>query len=345
MKKIFVCLLLILFSLTACGKNQAKESINVYNAGEYIDPEILRDFQKETGIKVNYSTFASNEDMYIKVTQSQDKFDVIVPSDYMIEKLIKEDFLQPIDFSKIDNFSQVEDFLKNPTYDKENKYSVPYYWGTVGIIYNSKEVKDKVDSLDILWNPKYKKQIIMYNSQRDTIGLSLKRLGYSINSVVPKEIEEAKNELIKQKPLVYAYMDDDGRDVIVQGDANIGVMYSGDALLMIEQNPDLKYVIPKEGSNKWVDAMVIPKNAKNVSGAHKFINYMIKKEVQVKNVKYCIGYTSPVKGVRELLPAEIKNSEVAYPNPHDLENLESFKDLGDSLKLYDRAWTELNATS
>ena len=185
----------------------------------------------------------------------------------------------------------------------------------------------------------------MYNSQRDTIGLSLKRLGYSINSVDPKEIEEAKNELIKQKPLVYAYMDDDGRDVIVQGDANIGVMYSGDALLMIEQNPDLKYVIPKEGSNKWVDAMVIPKNAKNLSGAHKFINYMIKKEVQVKNVKYCIGYTSPVKGVRELLPAEIKNSEVAYPNPHDLENLESFKDLGDSLKLYDRAWTELNATS
>lgn len=345
MKKFIIPLLLMTLFLTACGKNQAKESINVYNAGEYIDPQILKDFEKETGIKVNYSTFATNEDMYIKATQSQDTYDVIVPSDYMIERFIKEDFLQPLDFSKIENFAQVEDNLKNPSYDKENKYSVPYFWGTVGIIYNKNEIKDTVDSWNILWNPKYKKQIIMYNSQRDTIGLALKRLGYSLNSVNPDEINAAEESLIEQKPLVYAYMDDDGRDVIVQEDANIGVMYSGDALLMIDQNPDLDYVIPKEGSNLWVDAMVVPKNATNVDGAHKFINYMLKKEVQIENVLYCVGYTSPVKGVKEELPDKIKNSKVAYPDLDKLPPMETFKDLGESIKLYDRAWTELNASS
>ena len=285
MKKIILALsLLMLLTLTACGKEEAKEEIYVYNWGEYIDPEILKDFQKETGIKVNYDTYASNEDLYIKMTQSQDKYDVVVPSDYMIERFIKEGLIQEINFENIPNFSGVEDKLKNPTFDPENKYSIPYFWGTEGIVYNKSEVKDKVDSWDILWNEKYKDQIIMYNSQRDTIGVALKRLGYSLNSTSEKELEEAKKSLIEQKALVYAYLDDDGRDVIVQGDANLSVMYSGDALLMMQQNEDLDYVVPKEGSNIWYDSMVIPKNANNVSGAEKFINYMLKPEVQVKNV-------------------------------------------------------------
>lgn len=185
----------------------------------------------------------------------------------------------------------------------------------------------------------------MYNSQRDTLGLALKRLGYSLNSTNEKELEEAKKSLIEQKPLVYAYLDDDGRDVVVQGDANLSVMYSGDALLMMAQNEDLDYVVPKEGSNIWYDSMVIPKNAKNVSGAEKFINYMLKPEVQAKNAEYCVGYTSPVKGVKDLLPDEIKNSKVAYPDIDLLPPLESFKDLGDFIKVYDRIWTEINASN
>ena len=347
MKKIILALsVLMLLTLSACGKkDQAKEEIYVYNWGEYIDPSILKDFQKETGIKVNYDTYASNEDLYIKMTQSQDKYDVIVPSDYMIERLIKEDLIQEINFDNIPNFSGVEDILKNPSFDPENKYSVPYFWGTVGIVYNKKEVTDKVDSWDILWNEKYKDQIIMYNSQRDTLGLALKRLGYSLNSTNEKELEEAKKSLIEQKPLVYAYLDDDGRDVVVQGDANLSVMYSGDALLMMAQNEDLDYVVPKEGSNIWYDSMVIPKNAKNVSGAEKFINYMLKPEVQAKNAEYCVGYTSPVKGVKDLLPDEIKNSKVAYPDIDLLPPLESFRDLGDFIKVYDRIWTEINASN
>lgn len=346
MKKIILGLsLLMLLTLTACGKEEAKEEIYVYNWGEYIDPEILKDFQKETGIKVNYDTYASNEDLYIKMTQSQDKYDVVVPSDYMIERFIKEGLIQEINFENIPNFSGIEDKLKNPTFDPENKYSIPYFWGTVGIVYNKSEVKDKVDSWDILWNEKYKDQIIMYNSQRDTIGVALKRLGYSLNSTSEKELEEAKKSLIEQKALVYAYLDDDGRDVIVQGDANLSVMYSGDALLMMQQNEDLDYVVPKEGSNIWYDSMVIPKNANNVSGAEKFINYMLKPEVQAKNVEHCIGYTSPVKGVKELLPDEIKNSKVAYPDLDKLPSLESFRDLGDFIKVYDRIWTEINASN
>lgn len=347
MKKIILALtVLMLLTLSACGKkDQAKEEIFVYNWGEYIDPSILKDFQKETGIKVNYDTYASNEDLYIKMTQSQDKYDVIVPSDYMIERLIKEDLIQEINFEKIPNFSGVEDILKNPSFDPENKYSVPYFWGTVGIVYNKSEVKDKVDSWNILWNEKYKDQIIMYNSQRDTLGLALKRLGYSLNSTNEKELEEAKKSLIEQKPLVYAYLDDDGRDVVVQGDANLSVMYSGDALLMMAQNEDLDYVVPKEGSNIWYDSMVIPKNAQNVSGAEKFINYMLKPEVQAKNAEYCVGYTSPVKGVKDLLPDEIKNSKVAYPDFDSLPPLESFRDLGDFIKVYDRIWTEINASN
>lgn len=347
MKKIILALsVLMLLTLTACGKkDQAKEEIYVYNWGEYIDPSILKDFQKETGIKVNYDTYASNEDLYIKMTQSQDKYDVIVPSDYMIERCIKEGLIQEINFDNIPNFSGVEDILKNPSFDPENKYSVPYFWGTVGIVYNKSEVKDKVDSWNILWNEKYKDQIIMYNSQRDTLGLALKRLGYSLNSTNEKELEEAKKSLIEQKPLVYAYLDDDGRDVVVQGDANLSVMYSGDALLMMAQNEDLDYVVPKEGSNIWYDSMVIPKNAQNISGAEKFINYMLKPEVQAKNAEYCVGYTSPVKGVKDLLPDEIKNSKVAYPDIDLLPPLESFRDLGDFIKVYDRIWTEINASN
>lgn len=348
MKKIIIALsILLMLTLSACGKEEVspENQISVYNWGDYIDPEILKDFEEETGIKVNYSTFASNEDLYIKLTQSQERYDVVIPSDYMIERLIKEDLVSEINFDNVENFKNVEEDLKNPAFDPENKYSVPYFWGTLGIVYNKKEIKEKIDSWDDLWNEKYKDQIIMYNSQRDTIGPALIRLGYSLNSTDPKELEEAKESLIKQKKLVYAYLDDDARDVVVQGDANICVMYSGDALNMIEQNPNLEYVIPKEGSNIWYDSMVIPKNAANKAGAEKFINYLLRPEVQAINAEYSVGYTSPVKGVKELLPDEIKNSKVAYPNMDELPPLEAYRYLDDAVKLYDRTWTEIIATN
>lgn len=344
--KLSVLMFALISFLTACGaKNTGeKKSINVYNAGEYIDPQILKDFEKETGIKVVYDTFASNEDLYIKIASGNTPYDVIVPSDYMIERLKNEDRLQKLDLNKIPNAKNVKEEFKHSAFDKDDEYSLPYFLGTVGIVYNKTMVKGPITSWNDLWDKQYTNQIIMYNSQRDSIAVALKKLGYSMNSTDEKELEEAKKELIAQKPLVYAYLTDDGRDVIVQGDAAMMVMYSGDAAYMINENENLDYVIPKEGSNIWMDSMVIPKDAENVDSAHEFINYMLKPEVAAKNAQYCMGYTSPVEGAREMLPEELKNSKVAYPDYKNLPELEFYKDLGESVKLYDRVWTEVSAS-
>lgn len=346
-KNIIFILILVIFSsmMTSCKKESTSGStINVYNAGEYIDPQVLKDFEKETGIKVIYDTFASNEDLYIKIANGHTPYDVIVPSDYMVERLIKENRLQKLDFSKIPNIDNILPEFRFPKFDPTGEYTVPYFSGTMGIVYNKTMVKTPPTSWKDLWNPEYKRQIIMYNSQRDSIAIALKMLGYSMNSVDPFELQEAKKALIEQKPLVYAYLTDDGRDVMVQGDGAMMPMYSGDAAYMISENKDLDYVIPKEGANIWMDSMCIPKDAKNVEGAHEFINYLLRKDVGILNADYCMGYTSPIKGVKEGLPEELRNSKVAYPDYNHLPPLEYFKDLGENSKLYDRIWTEVSAT-
>lgn len=350
MKKIYLSLLVIFILLLApmlssCkGKTMIKNEVDVYNWGEYIDPETIKIFEEETGIKVRYDTYASNEDMYVKIKQNTDNYDVIVPSDYMIERMIKEGLLAKIDFNNIPNFSGIEDSIKYPEFDPTNEYSVPYFWGTVGIIYNTEMIDENIDSWSDLWNKKYSGKIIMYNSQRDSIAIALKKLGYSMNSDDIKELHDAKEALIEQKPLVYAYLTDDGRDVIVQEDAAIAVMYSGDALLMMNENEKLKYVVPKEGSNKWYDSFVIPKTAMHKENAEKFINFMSRPDIAAKNAEYCMGYTSPVLKAKELLPENIKNSYVAYPDSSELPGLEAYHDLGDMVELYDRIWTEVIAT-
>ncbi|WP_036728976.1 ABC transporter substrate-binding protein [Peptoniphilus mikwangii] len=336
---------IIAMLLSSCGgSSSSTATINVYNAGEYMDPSTIKEFEKETGIRVVYDTFASNEDMYIKATQSKDAYDILVPSDYMIERLIKEDIIQKLDFNNIPNYSGISSALKNKEFDPNNEYSVPYFAGTVGIIYNTEMVSEDINSWNALWDAKYKNQIIMYNSQRDSIAIALKKLGYSMNSIDKIQLEEAKEILIQQKPLVYAYLTDDGRDVLVQGDAAMGVMYSGDAALMMENNSSLKYVIPKEGSNIWIDSFVIPKNAKNKEAAEKFIDFMCRPDIAAKNAEYCVGYTSPVDAAKDLLPEKLKNSEVAYPDYSKLPELESYKDLGENVSLYDKIWTEVSAT-
>ena len=240
---------------------------------------------------------------------------------------------------------KVNENLKNPEFDPENKYSVPYFWGTGGIIYNSKEITDDINSWSDLFDEKYSGEILMYNSSRDSIAVALKSLGYSMNSTDLNELEEAKDLLIAQKPHVLAYQADEGRDTIVSGDANIGFMYSGDALMMIEQNPDLKYVLPEEGPNIWFDAMVIPSSSENSEGAHKFINFMLEPENAAINTEYSLGFSSPVDEAIELLPDEIKNSEVAYPDNSLLENGEVYKNSTEILSEYDRIWTEITTSN
>lgn len=340
-KKIILLLALVLI-LVGCGDSgESGEILNVYNWGDYIEPELLSKFEDETGIKVVYDTFTSNEDMYIKLKQGTDAFDIVVPSDYMIERLIAEDLIEKIDLTQVPNFEGVNENLKNPAFDPNNEYSVPYFWGTGGIIYNKANITNSIDSWTDLFDEEYDGQIVMYNSSRDSIAVALKALGYSMNSTDLGELEEAKELLIKQKPLVLAYQADEGRDTIVGGDADIGFMYSGDALMMMIQNPDLEYVLPKEGPNIWFDAMVIPKSNQNYEGAIKFINFMLDPENAALNAEYSVGYSSPVDAAIELLPDEIKNSKVSYPSQDLLENGEVYKNSPEIISVYDEIWTEV----
>lgn len=339
-KKLFLILIVstvILFS--GCG-GEKKEVLNVFNWGEYIDVSLIKDFEAETGLKVNYETFSTNEDMYVKVKSGGSSYDVLMPSDYMIEKMSGEGLLQPLDFSKLPNYSHISPMFKNLIYDKDNKYSVPYFWGTVGILYNTTQVDEVVDSWDILWNEKYKNKILMMDSQRDSLAVSLKRLGYSMNTRNEAELEEAKADLIKQKPLVLAYIVDEIRDKMLSGEGALAVAWSGDAMDVILEGENFAYVVPKEGSNFWIDGMVIPANAKNPDAAHLFINFMTDPEIAARNSEY-IGYSTPNEGALKLLPDNIINSDVAYPDQSVIDNCEIFRDPGEFISVYNRIWTEV----
>lgn len=341
MKKIFM-IFLLLFVTSCAGKN--KEQVVVFNAGEYMDMDLIKQFEKDTGIEVIYQTFQSDEEMFVKLTQSANNYDVVVPMDYMVEKLLKYDMLAPIDFSNVPNAKYIMDQYKNLPFDPEGKYTVPYFTSSFGIVYNKDMVDKPIDSWADLWDPKYKGKIIMYDLPRLSMSVALQKLGYSINTTDMKEINQATEELIKQKPLVYAYLTDEARDVIIQGDAAMTVMYSGDALLMSKENPNLKYVIPKEGGNRQVDSLAIPKKAQNKKNAEIFINYFTDPKISAANAEWMEGFTSPVKGVREMLPDYIKNSNEAYPDEKTLPKIEMFKDLEDYMEVYNNAWVKVLAS-
>ena len=347
LKKIFSIMALVIvavMALAGCGGSndsaQGERELKVYNWGDYIDPTVLDDFEKETGIKVIYDTFATNEDMYVKIKNGGSDYDLAIPSDYMIKRMINEDLLEKIDMSKIPNYSKIGDDYKHKIYDPNDEYSVPYVWGTLGIVYNKKMVTEPVDSWSILWNPNYSKQIFMLDSPRDSIAVALKLLGYSLNSKNDSEIEQAKNKLIEQKPLVLAYVVDEVKDKMIAGEAALAVAWAGDAVFMKEKNPDLEYVIPKEGTNYWFDAMVILKGAKHKAEAEEFINFMSRPDIAKRNVEY-IGYASPIPEVQKALPEETQKDIASYPDMSLLKNSEVFDDLGEDVAKYDKAWTEV----
>lgn len=333
-------LLLLTLILSGCSSN--KETLYVYNWGDYMDESIIAEFEKETGIKVVYDTFATNEDMYVKIKSGGSSYDLIFPSDYMITRMRDEGMLEKINLANVPNFKYIDDRFKGQDYDPNNEYSIPYIWGTVGILYNTTMVDDPVDSWDILWNPKYSKQILMLDSQRDAIGVALIKLGYSLNSTDPKQISEAGELLKQQKPLVLAYALDEIKDKMVSGEAALALVWSGDAIYAMQSNPDLDYAIPKEGTNLWFDGMAIPKGAKNKAAAEKFIDFLCRTEIAFRNADYT-GYATPHVEARELLDPEIRNNKAAYPDDEDLVNVEVFVSLGEVLKEYDRVWTEVKA--
>lgn len=318
----------------------------VYNWGEYIDPEIIDLFEEETGIDVIYEEFETNEIMYPKIQSGAIAYDVVCPSDYMIQRMIENDLLAEINYDHIPNLKYIGDnYMKmSRQFDPENKYSVPYLWGTVGILYNKKMVDEPVDSWGILWDKKYEDSILMQDSVRDAFAVALKYLGYSLNSTDLDELEAAKNLLIEQKPLVQAYVIDQVRDKMIGGEAALGVIYSGEALYCQQENPDLDYVISKEGTNIWIDSWVIPKNAKNVENAEAFINFLCRPDIAKMNFDY-ITYSIPNTAGRDLIEDEsLRNSPIAFPDDSKLENCETFQFLGDDNDaLYNRLWREIKS--
>ena len=327
---------------TASSQNNPEEKINyieeisVYNAAEYMNPSTIKDFEKEYKIKVNYKEFESNESMYNDIIKNPNSYDVLVPSDYMIDRLIKENRLEKLNKSNITNLSNIASEYLNPEYDKENEYVVPYMTGTLGILYNKKLVNETVDSWNILFNNKYKGQIWMWDSLRDVIGVSLKRLGYSMNSANDNELNEAKQALIAQAKIVKGYAEEESRDAMIADEGAIALVYSGEAKFAIDQNPNLAYVIPKEGSNKFVDGFVIVKNTRHKDAAEKFINYMCRANIAVRNMT-SIGYTSPIKGAW----GEFGSNPIMFPNSDELSRCEAFLYDQSATEKYNRMWKEI----
>ena len=341
---VVLCVLLIglpTAGLLAAGGANENTTVNVYNWGEYMDESLLAEFEAQTGYKVVYTTYDANESMYARL--KTESYDVIIPSDYMVARLIDEDMLQPLDYDNIPNFDLIDEKYTHLEFDPDQQYSVPYTWGVVGIVYNQKYI-DPADlgSWDLLWNEKYAGQVAMFDNPRDALGAALKFQGHSQNTEDPDELRAAAELVRRGKETTFqGLFMDQILEKLPNEELYAAPYYNGDAVTMMEENEDLAFYVPKEGSNLFVDAMCIPKNAKNVEGAEAFINFMCSTEAAAANADY-IGYSSPQREVYEMQPDEIKNDPVHYPDAAITEKCDTFLNLSDETnKLYTALWAEL----
>lgn len=328
-------------------------SINVYNWGEYISTgadegtlDVNSEFEKLTGIKVNYTNYATNEELYAKLKGGGASYDIIIPSDYMISKMIKENMIQELDFDNIPNFSYIMNNFRNMAYDPENSYSVPYTWGTVGIIYDETMIDMDEEDIDwnILWDETYTDQILMFDNPRDAFAISEIMLGYSLNTENPDELVDAAEKLKEQKKIVQGYVMDEIFDKMAAGDALIAPYYAGDALTIMEDNDCLNFVVPKSGTNLFVDAMCIPVGAKQKEAAEMYINFMCEPDIAYANIDY-ICYSTPHQAAFDMLDEEVQNDPVSYPDEELIaERTTVFVNLSDDAnKLMQDLWTEMKS--
>ncbi len=343
MKKV-LAILVALMTLLAALPALAAEEVNVFNWEDYICDDAIKLFETETGIKVNYMRFTTNEDMLVQVRADPTNYDVIFPSDYIIERLISEDLLEELDFANIPNADLTLDWLETPSYDPEMKYSVPYMWGTVGILYNTTMVKEPITSWTAMWDEDYKDNVFMMDSIRDTIGVTLKMLGYSMNTRETDALNAVKDKLSEPKKLgiVKAYQVDETKDKMIAGEAVMGLMWSGDAAYAIGYNEDLAYVVPDEGSNVWVDAMCVPKGAKNKTNAEKFIDFMCRPDIALMNFEE-ICYCTPNTGAIALVDEETRADETLFPPQEVVYRCEFFNDISQDIQLYNRIWLAIKS--
>ena len=345
-------LFLIIFTAGCSNSNSNQENvINVYSWGEFISNgidgtiDVNKRFTEETGIKVNYKTFQNNEELFAKLIGGGADYDVIIPSDYMVSRLIENDMLEPLNFNNIPNYSYIDEKFKNLDFDPQNKYSVPYVWGVIGIFYNKDEVDEKEEKIDwnILWNSKYKNKILMFDNARDAFAISLLRLGYSINTSDCEAWKKAAKELIYQKKIVQAYVMDQIFDKMRNGEAVLAPYYSGDAATLLKTNPNVGFVIPKNGTNKFIDSMCIPKSSTHKIQAERYINFMCEPEIALANVEKT-GYSTPHKEVYKRLSDDVKNNKIFYPDEEVINNSQVFVNLPKNINmLMDELWVEVKS--
>lgn len=340
MKKIFAIILTCLtLSAAAATENNI---VNVYNWSDYMPSSVIDQFQKETGIKVNYSEYDSNETMYAKLkTEPTPSYDVIVPSDYFVDKMRKQGMLQKIDKSQLSNFKNLNTALLNRPYDPENNYSVPYLWGTVGIALNKQYFKpDSIVSWNDLWQPQYNNKLLMLDDMRMVFSIALISLGYSINDTNPDHIKQAYEKLQQLMPNIKLFNSDSADNLFIDDDVTIGINYSGDTYRDSLENPNLVYVYPKEGFMVWIDSMAIPKGAPHLANAYKFINFLLRPDI-AKEIALSQEYSSPNKVAESMMPESRKINPILNPSPEILKRAQSSLDLGDADAIYAKYWEML----
>ena len=341
----------ICVTLAGCGQKDSASAggddntLVVFNYGDYIDLDTLDMFEEETGIHVDYEQYVTPEDMYTKYQSGAIPYDLVCTSDYMIEKMIQAGEVNEIDTSGMEYYDNLDpqylEFCE--AFDPGNKYAVPYFWGTVGICYNTAQVEEEVTSWNILWDEKYANELIMENSMRDAFIVPLKLAGQSINTKDEAQLLEAQQQLKDQKRLVMAYLVDETRDAMISGDAALGVIYSGDATVAMEANEDLDYIVPEEGSNIWFDCWFIPDTCRHQENAQKFIDFMNREDIAMMNFDY-VYYGTPNKAVYDELDEETKEDYTIFPDEDTLAKCEVYQYLGPETEaLYNRLWKELKA--
>lgn len=316
-----------------------KEVIYVYNWGEYIDPALTKKFEKETGIRVVYETFDSNEAMMAKIKNGGTDYDIAVPSEYTVQKMEEEDLLIPIDHKKLSNIKNIDPAFMNLSFDEGNKYSVPYFWGTVGILYNPEKTKGiDFNTWNSLWSEKLKEDVLVVDGSREGIGFALNSMGESLNETNKDKLNKAQNKLVDLAPNIRGVVGDEINTMMVQNESDVAVVWSGMAADIMTENENLDYVVPKEGSNLWFDNLVIPKTAQNVEGAHKFINFLLDEQNGKQNTEW-VGYATPNKASYQLLDKEVREDERFYPDSKVRNKLEVYDNLSkENIAAYNEAF-------
>ncbi|WP_139491000.1 polyamine ABC transporter substrate-binding protein [Brevibacillus dissolubilis] len=329
-----------LLTTAVTGCQSPPETLNIYSWADNFSPDVIADFEKTYHVKVNYDVFSSNEELYAKLKAGSSQYDLIQPSDYMVTTMIKQDMLEPLNKEAIPNLQNISSTFQTPPYDPGNRYSVIYTWGVTGIAYNTKYIRDPIDSWADLWNPAYKNRVVVLNDPREALGMSLIKNGFSNSTQTPAELATAYQDLKTLLPNLLAFDTDNIKQKFIAEEAWIGTVWSGDAAFIYAENKDVAFVLPKEGGTIWADTLAIPKGAKNKKWAEAFINYLLEPTVSVKNYED-IGYSNPNEKAYPLHTSEYRQNKMIFIEAHDLARTEWIEDVGEQLNLYDRYWTEL----